>query len=150
MFCKTEALASAAISSIQATYGPACCVDSSHGAGASDVSDGGGATAGGGSAGIMAQETIYLCNFRVSVDGDWLCLRELSDVQVEMPPALTPNEDGRSKNSSFLHPFFCLLLFLYFHFHFAFILFSSVCCPDFKIRLTPFCFKACFCLIFFL
>lgn len=95
MFCKTEALASAAISSIQATYGPACCVDSSHGAGASDVSDGGGGTAGGGSAGIMAQETIYLCNFRVSVDGDWLCLRELSDVQVEMPPVLTPNEDGR-------------------------------------------------------
>ena len=22
-------------------------------------------------------ETIYLCNFRVSVDGDWLCLKEL-------------------------------------------------------------------------
>nr|KAG5685667.1 hypothetical protein BaRGS_012430 [Batillaria attramentaria] len=34
----------------------------------------------------MAEETIYLCNFRVSVDGDWLCLRELSDVQLEMEP----------------------------------------------------------------
>ncbi|CAI9725687.1 and FYVE domain-containing 2-like isoform X2 [Octopus vulgaris] len=43
----------------------------------------------------MAQETIYLCNFRVSVDGDWLCLRELSDVQVEMPPILPSIEDGR-------------------------------------------------------
>lgn len=26
-----------------------------------------------------AQDTIYLCNFRVSVDGDWLCLKELED-----------------------------------------------------------------------
>jgi len=26
-----------------------------------------------------AQDTIYLCNFRVSVDGDWLCLKELAD-----------------------------------------------------------------------
>lgn len=34
----------------------------------------------------MAEETIYLCNFRVSVDGDWLCLRELSDVQLQMEP----------------------------------------------------------------
>ena len=24
-------------------------------------------------------EAIYLCNFRVSVDGDWLCLKELQD-----------------------------------------------------------------------
>nr|CAG4640766.1 EOG090X043H [Eulimnadia texana] len=26
-------------------------------------------------------DTIYLCNFRVSVDGDWLCLKELRDLQ---------------------------------------------------------------------
>lgn len=26
------------------------------------------------------QDTIYLCNFRVSVDGEWLCLRELQDI----------------------------------------------------------------------
>ncbi|GFR57412.1 protein RUFY3 [Elysia marginata] len=32
----------------------------------------------------MAEETIYLCNFRVSVDGDWLCLKELSDVRLEL------------------------------------------------------------------
>ena len=31
---------------------------------------------------LSAQDTIYLCNFRVSVDGDWLCLRQLEDVEV--------------------------------------------------------------------
>ncbi|BES91975.1 RUN and FYVE domain-containing protein [Nesidiocoris tenuis] len=29
-----------------------------------------------------AQDTIYLCNFRVSVDGEWLCLKELHDVEL--------------------------------------------------------------------
>ncbi|XP_021347515.1 RUN and FYVE domain-containing protein 2-like isoform X3 [Mizuhopecten yessoensis] len=51
----------------------------------------------------MAEETIYLCNFRVSVDGDWLCLRELADVQLQVDdddlvsPVLTPvsPDDGR-------------------------------------------------------
>jgi len=33
----------------------------------------------------MAKETIYLCNFRVSVEGDWLCLEELDDVHVNTP-----------------------------------------------------------------
>lgn len=43
----------------------------------------------------MAEETIYLCNFRVSVDGDWLCLKELSDVQLEIPLANSPDDgDG--------------------------------------------------------
>jgi len=28
-----------------------------------------------------AQDTIYLCNFRVSVDGEWLCLKELDDYE---------------------------------------------------------------------
>ncbi|KAK6628627.1 hypothetical protein RUM43_002442 [Polyplax serrata] len=28
-----------------------------------------------------AQDTIYLCNFRVSVDGEWLCLKQLEDVE---------------------------------------------------------------------
>ncbi|KAG8232606.1 hypothetical protein J437_LFUL010728, partial [Ladona fulva] len=32
-----------------------------------------------------AQDTIYLCNFRVSVDGEWLCLKELQDVEFSMP-----------------------------------------------------------------
>ena len=37
----------------------------------------------------MAEETIYLCNFRVSVDGDWLCLKELADVQLDMANSMT-------------------------------------------------------------
>lgn len=28
-----------------------------------------------------AQDTIYLCNFKVSVDGEWLCLREVEKIQ---------------------------------------------------------------------
>lgn len=46
----------------------------------------------------MAEETIYLCNFRVSVDGDWLCLKELSDMQLEVEEGclLSPEaDDGR-------------------------------------------------------
>lgn len=30
-----------------------------------------------------AQDTIYLCNFRVSVDGEWLCLKELQDLEIQ-------------------------------------------------------------------
>ncbi|XP_077504434.1 RUN and FYVE domain-containing protein 2 isoform X4 [Amblyomma americanum] len=39
----------------------------------------------------MAKDTIYLCNFRVSVDGEWLCLKELADVQfdTQKPLAVT-------------------------------------------------------------
>jgi len=43
--------------------------------------------------GRMAKETIYLCNFRVSVEGDWLCLEELDDVHVNTP-ANCAAEDG--------------------------------------------------------
>jgi len=42
----------------------------------------------------MAEETIYLCNFRVSVDGDWLCLRELTDVQLDLAAETPTSEDG--------------------------------------------------------
>ncbi len=35
--------------------------------------------AGGGGAAAHAGDTLYLCKFRVSVDGDWLCLKELED-----------------------------------------------------------------------
>ena len=31
------------------------------------------------SATASADETLYLCNFRVSVDGDWLCLKEVEE-----------------------------------------------------------------------
>jgi len=41
----------------------------------------------------MAKETIYLCNFRVSVEGDWLCLEELDDVHVNTP-VICAAEDG--------------------------------------------------------
>ena len=45
----------------------------------------------------MAEETIYLCNFRVSVDGEWLCLRELTDVSLDMDMLQSPQqEDGGS------------------------------------------------------
>ncbi|XP_046366555.1 RUN and FYVE domain-containing protein 2-like isoform X2 [Haliotis rufescens] len=44
----------------------------------------------------MAEETIYLCNFRVSVDGDWLCLRELSDVQLQLhDEMIVSSDDGK-------------------------------------------------------
>lgn len=33
--------------------------------------------------GCGAQDTIYLCNFKVSVDGEWLCLREVEKIQDE-------------------------------------------------------------------
>ncbi|XP_055377165.1 protein RUFY3-like isoform X2 [Condylostylus longicornis] len=36
-----------------------------------------------------AQDTIYLCNFRVSVDGEWLCLKELQDLDIQ---------DGKKSN----------------------------------------------------
>ena len=42
---------------------------------------------------MMAKETIYLCNFRVSVEGDWLCLEELDDVHVNTP-VVCAAEDG--------------------------------------------------------
>lgn len=53
-------------------------------------------------------DTIYLCNFRVSVDGDWLCLKELHDLQsCEFPsrPAFLREEYG-------LLPFFLQNTFL--------------------------------------
>uniref|UniRef100_A0A8C5BIF1 RUN domain-containing protein n=1 Tax=Gadus morhua TaxID=8049 RepID=A0A8C5BIF1_GADMO len=40
-----------------------------------------------------ARETIYLCNFRVSVDGEWLCLRELNDISLTPDPEPT-HEDA--------------------------------------------------------
>ncbi|CAM9734399.1 unnamed protein product [Lampetra fluviatilis] len=41
-----------------------------------------------------ARETIYLCNFRVSVDGEWLCLRELNDISLAPDGARTPSATG--------------------------------------------------------
>ena len=38
-----------------------------------------------------------MCNFRVSVDGDWLCLKELADVHLEMHEA--PMDQGPDDDS---------------------------------------------------
>ncbi|XP_055912416.1 protein RUFY3 isoform X2 [Eupeodes corollae] len=42
------------------------------------------------------QDTIYLCNFRVSVDGEWLCLKELQDLDIQ--------DGGRSRNMKAKNP----------------------------------------------
>lgn len=43
------------------------------------------------------QDTIYLCNFRVSVDGEWLCLKELQD-NVQNQNEGAPIDEKKSKN----------------------------------------------------
>ncbi|KAM4708345.1 protein RUFY3 isoform 5-T5 [Discoglossus pictus] len=39
-----------------------------------------------------AMETIYLCKFRVSMDGEWLCLRELDDISLIPDPEPNPED----------------------------------------------------------
>ena len=67
----------------------------------------------------MAEETIYLCNFRVSVDGDWLCLKELTDVHLDM--ITQQEEEGQSFLSSqlscFILKFVSLPKYLNTHIH---------------------------------
>ena len=36
---------------------------------------------------LKAMETLYLCNFKVTVDGDWLCLKEIGEESLA-PPSL--------------------------------------------------------------
>uniref|UniRef100_A0A8C5DAY7 RUN domain-containing protein n=1 Tax=Gouania willdenowi TaxID=441366 RepID=A0A8C5DAY7_GOUWI len=48
-----------------------------------------------------ARETIYLCNFRVSVDGEWLCLRELNDISLTPDPEPVSWEHDVKSVSSF-------------------------------------------------
>ncbi|XP_040273881.1 protein RUFY3 isoform X5 [Bufo bufo] len=43
-----------------------------------------------------AMETIYLCKFRVSMDGEWLCLRELDDI------SLTPDHEPNPEDPNYL------------------------------------------------
>lgn len=57
---------------------------------------------------------VYLCNFRVSVDGDWLCLKELHDLKTcEFPPRAIffPQDYGK--------------FFIIFSLHFIFLKFSQ-------------------------
>lgn len=51
-----------------------------------------------------AQDTIYLCNFRVSVDGEWLCLKELHDVEFNMQESVTKPLSTPSPDAP-VHPF---------------------------------------------
>lgn len=41
-----------------------------------------------------AQDTIYLCNFRVSVDGEWLCLKELQDLDIQEGGSNAQNDEA--------------------------------------------------------
>ena len=47
-----------------------------------------------------ADETIYLCKFRVSVDGDWLCLKELDDEMMALTKARNNQENHRRCSSA--------------------------------------------------
>lgn len=44
------------------------------------------------------QDTIYLCNFRVSVDGEWLCLKELQDSVQQSQIEGAPKIDDETKS----------------------------------------------------
>lgn len=47
-----------------------------------------------------AMETIYLCKFRVSMDGEWLCLRELDDISLTPDPE--PTHEGTVRPQLFV------------------------------------------------
>lgn len=53
----------------------------------------------------MAKETIYLCNFRVSVDGDWLCLEELNDIELDVTSQSANDNEGWSDKQSLKQSF---------------------------------------------
>ncbi|XP_052901297.1 protein RUFY3 isoform X2 [Anopheles moucheti] len=59
------------------------------------VGGNGAGVAGGGSVSdTAAQDTIYLCNFRVTVDGEWLCLKELQDLDIKDGQAVAGGGNG--------------------------------------------------------
>ncbi|XP_053974457.1 protein RUFY3 isoform X4 [Hylaeus volcanicus] len=51
-----------------------------------------------------AQDTIYLCNFRVSVDGEWLCLKELQDVEFSLQDSMQRSPSPPLALSGINHP----------------------------------------------
>lgn len=65
-----------------------------------------------------SSQDLYLCNFRVSVEGEWLCLREITDDPLS---DIFPSQCLTSPDLPFLlgikllqnHDFFLLLLLLY-------------------------------------
>ena len=42
-------------------------------------------------------DTLYLCNFRVSVDGDWLCLKEVDDQELASEASLSSGPTSSSE-----------------------------------------------------
>lgn len=48
-----------------------------------------------------AQDTIYLCNFRVSVDGEWLCLKELQDLDIQEGGTASTNTEETGTMTNF-------------------------------------------------
>ncbi|XP_053686720.1 RUN and FYVE domain-containing protein 2 [Sabethes cyaneus] len=60
-----------------------CGASGGSGAGGSAATGSLGGNAPAGCSESSAQDTIYLCNFRVSVDGEWLCLKELQDLDIK-------------------------------------------------------------------
>ena len=50
------------------------------------------------------KDTIYLCNFRVSTDGEWLCLKELNQVsnvnQMSLTKAAKNNDNDDNKDDN--------------------------------------------------
>lgn len=50
-----------------------------------------------------AQDTIYLCNFRVSVDGEWLCLKELQDLDMKENNGANNDDSGTIINFGIEH-----------------------------------------------
>lgn len=55
-----------------------------------------------------AMETIYLCKFRVSMDGEWLCLRELDDISLTPDPE--PTHEGTHLRKAYSPLPFCYIL----------------------------------------
>lgn len=51
-----------------------------------------------------AQDTIYLCNFRVSVEGEWLCLKELQDVEFSLQESMQRSPSPPLALSGINHP----------------------------------------------
>ena len=45
---------------------------------------------------LKAMETLYLCNFRVAVDGDWLCLKEINEESMPSTSLLAATLSGWS------------------------------------------------------
>lgn len=64
--------------------------------------------------GCSAQDTIYLCNFKVSVDGEWLCLREVDQMQEK-----TVDSYPELRTPSPIDTHFLMRMFLFAQFSFS-------------------------------